>query len=209
MNMLKLLICGLLSLACISGCATIDATTTSTYAPGYKSAGTIAVVASVDAVNSSPEFSRYKSRIEGKLASNGYTIVSTPSEAAYVALVAYGMDVGLTGVVSTPVFGQTGGGSAASSSQGISSYTMPSYGTVVSSSPSVTSYQRAIAVDIVDTASIREGKPKKVFELRTRSVGSSPSISCVFNEMLDAMFMDFPGASGKARSVTLPYDGEC
>lgn len=207
--MLKLLICGMLSLVCVSGCATIDATTTSTYAPGYRSAGTIAVVASVARVNGSPEFSRYKSLIEGKLASHGYTIVSTPSEAAYVALVAYGMDVGLTGVVSTPVFGQTGGGDATSSAPGSSGYTMPSYGTVGSASPSVTSYRRAIAVDIVDTASIREGKPKKIFELRTSSVGSSPSISCVFNEMLEAMFMDFPGTSGKAKSVTLPYNGDC
>lgn len=207
MNGLKLLIHGFLLLIFLSACATIDATTTSVYSPDYNSTGTISVIASVAGVNNSSEFLHYKSLIENKLASNGYTIVSNPSDAQYVALVAYGMDVGLTGNVSTPIFGQTGGGSFSSFDS--INYTMPSYGIVGSSSPSVTSYHRAIALDIVDAASIKEGKPKKIFELRTKSVGSSRSVACVFNEMLDAMFMDFPGISGKAKSVTLLYNGDC
>jgi len=209
MSVLKLLACGLLSLLFLSGCATIDATTTSSYAPDYRSSGTIAVIASVAEVNASPEFSRYKPRIENKLAANGYTIVSKPSEATYLALVAYGMDLGLSGVVSTPLFGQAGGGAAASSPSGSGNYAMPSYGTVGSSSQAMASYNRAIALDIVEAASMKEGKPGKVFEIRTRSTGSSRSIGCVFDEMLEAMFMDFPGTSGKAKSVTLPYNGDC
>jgi len=209
MSVQKLLACGLMSLLFLSGCATIDATTTSSYAPDYRSAGTIAVVASVAEVNASAEFSQYKTRIESKLAANGYTIVNNPSDATYLALVAYGMDLGLSGVVSTPVFGQAGGGTTASSPSGNNNYAMPSYGTVGSSSQSVTSYNRAIALDIVDVASMKEGKPGKVFEIRTRSTGSSRSIGCVFDEMLEAMFMDFPGTSGKAKSVTLLYNGDC
>lgn len=208
MNVLKGLLCGLLLLLCLSGCATVDATTTSLYAPDYKSAGTIAVIASVAEVNNSAEFLLYKPRIESKLAASGYSIVSNPSEADYVALVAYGMDLGMTGFVSTPIFSQTGGGAKASA-YGSSSYSMPAYGKVGSSSPSITSYRRAIALDIVDAASMKQGKAKKVFELRTTSVGTSSSIACVFDEMLDAMFTDFPGTSGKAHSTTVPYDGDC
>jgi hypothetical protein len=162
------------------------------------------VLASVASVNSSPEFSRYKSSIETKLAAIGYTIVQSPSEARYIALVAYGMDVDQVGFVSTPVFG---GGTMLSPSGG--AYVMPSYGVVGPSSPPAASYKRALAVDIVDAASMKAGKPRKVLELRTTSVGSSSSIGCVFNDMLEAMFMDFPGISGKARSVTVMYKGDC
>jgi len=119
------------------------------------------------------------------------------------------MDVGLTGVVSTPILGQSGGKATTFSAFGSSDYIMPSYGVVGASSQSVNSYNRAIALDIIDAASIKEGKPKKVIEIRTKSAGSSRSIACVFNEMLEAMFMNFPGISGKPNSVTLPYNGDC
>lgn len=124
-------------------------------------------------------------------------------------MVVYGIDEGQSGVVSTPILGQTGGGTTTFSSYGSSFYTMTTYGMVGSATQSITRYSRAIALDIIDSASIKEGKPKKIFELRTKSVGSSSIISCVFNEMLDAMFMDFPGESGKAKSVTLKYNGDC
>jgi len=55
--------------------------TTAFYVPEYKNAGTIAVVAAEAEVNSSPEFAHYKQQFEKKLATNGYTIVSDPSEA--------------------------------------------------------------------------------------------------------------------------------
>jgi hypothetical protein len=210
MNVLKLCFLGLLLLVYLSGCATIDATTTRFYTPDYKNNGTISVLASAAEVNNSLEFAFYKPKIEKALASNGYTIVSSTSEAKYVALVAYGIDEGgQTGVVSTPIFGQTGGGTTTFSSYGASYYTMPTYGIVGSSTQSISRYSRAIAIDIVETATIKEGKPKKVFEIRTKSVGSCSSIAGVFDDMLKAMFIDFPGENGKAISVTLQYTGDC
>ena len=187
----------------------MSATTTRFYAPEYRNTGTISVVAADVEVNNSLEFSHYKPRIEQKLASNGYTVINNPSEAKYVAFVAYGIDEGKSGVVSTPIFGQTGGGTTTFSSYGGSYYTMPTYGMVGSSTTSVTQYSRAIALDIVDAASIKEGHPKKVFESRTKSVGACSAIAGVFDEILDAMFKDFPGQSGKTISVTLPYKGNC
>jgi hypothetical protein len=108
------------------------------------------------------------------------------------------MDLGQTGFVSTPLF-----------SPATNQYPMPSYGSIGAASPSVASYKRAIALDIVETASLKAGKAKKVLELRTTSVGASRSMACVFTDMLDAMFMDFPGSSGKAKSVTVLYGGDC
>ncbi|WP_224981299.1 DUF4136 domain-containing protein [Geomonas agri] len=209
MKTLNLSVCGLLLLVLMSGCATIDATTTRFYSPDYKNNGTIAVLASAAEVNNSLEFSFYKAKVEKAFASNGYTIVSSSSEAKYVALVAYGIDEGQSGVVSTPIFGQTGGVTTTFSSFGASYYTMPTYGIVGSSTQSVSRYSRAIAIDIVETATIKEGKPKKVFEIRTKSVGSCSSIAGVFDDMLKAMFIDFPGENGKAISVTLQYTGDC
>lgn len=206
---MKLLFSVLLLAGFLSGCANLSATTTRFFPDDYRHEGTISVIASDAEVNNSLEFSHYKTRIEQKLASKGYTIVSSPTEAKYVALVAFGIDEGKSGVVSTPIFGQTGGGTTTISSYGGSYYTMPTYGMVGSSTQSVTQYTRAIALDILDAASIKSGKPKKVLESRTKSVGSCSSFAGVFNEILEAMFEDFPGESGKAKTVTMQYRGEC
>jgi hypothetical protein len=56
---------------------------------------------------------------------------------------------------------------------------------------------------------IKEGRPKKLFELRARSVGICSSISAVFDEMLESMFVEFPGESGKFRTISLETETEC
>jgi hypothetical protein len=208
---MKLLVSGLLLLSGLSGCTPVVTSTTAFFVPEYKSAGTIIIVAAVGEVNNSLEFAHYRSRFEQRLASNGYTIVANPSEARYVAFVAYGIDEGKTAVVSTPIFGQTGGGTTYSSgtaygsggsvSYSGSSYTMPTYGVVGSSTGSVTQYTRAIALDIVDAASLKEGHPKRVLESRAKSTGSCSTVAGVFEEMLEAMFTDFPGQSGRTSVV--------
>lgn len=137
-----------------------------------------------------------------------YTIKNNPSEAEFTALVAYGIDEGKSGVVSTPIFGQTGGG-ATFTSYGTSSYTMPSYGVVASSTNSVTTYTRAIALDIVKTETFKAGQPKKIFELRAKSIGTCSVISGVFEEILESIFQDFPGQNGKARKITVEFKGNC
>lgn len=210
---MKLLSSGLLLVLFLSGCVTpppavVDTTISTFYSTEYKNAGSISVVATSSEVNDSLEFSHYKARIEQNLASHGYRIVSNPSEAEYVALVAYGIDEGKSGIVSTPIFGQTGGG-ATFTSYGTSSYTMPSYGTVGSSTQSVTTYARAIAIDIVNAENLKAGHPKKLFEIRAKSVGYCSVIAGVFEEILEAMFEDFPGQSGKAKKVSVKFKGTC
>lgn len=216
---MRLLVSVLLLMSVLSGCAAVQTRTTAFYVPEYKNSGTILVVAAIAEVNNSLEFAHYKALFEQKFASNGYTIVSNPSDAKYVALVAYGIDDGKTAVVSTPIFGQTGGGttyssgtvygSGGSATYSGSSYTMPTYGIVGSSTGSVTQYTRAIALDIVDAASLKEGHPKKVFESRAKSTGRCSVIAGVFEEMLEAMFKDFPGQSGKTRNAEVPFKGGC
>ena len=208
MKILNLLICSLLLGAFLSGCATVDTTFTTFYSPEYKNAGSISVVAAATEVNSSLEFAHYKARFEKQLASHGYTIKNNPSEAEYIALVAYGIDEGKSAIVSTPIFAQTGGG-ATFTSYGTSSYTMPSFGVVASSTNSVTKYTRGIALDIVSAKDLQAGHPKKLFELRAKSVGICSTIAAVFDEMIESIFTDFPVESGKSRKVTVQAKSDC
>jgi len=195
----------------ITGCATPHVVTNNTafYVDTYESKGSISVVSGEADVNSSLEFAAYKKKFERKLSEAGYQIEADPNKADYIALVAYGIDDGKTSTVSTPIFGQTGGGTTYSSgtvygSSGSvnysgSSYTMPTYGVVGSSTGSETTYNRAIALDIVEASSFKEGNPRKVYEGRTKSKGSCSVIVEVFDEMLEAMFTDFPGENGRNR----------
>ena len=50
---------------------------------------------------------------------------------------------------------------------------------------------------------------KKVYEARAKSTGSCSVIAGVFEEILEAMFKDFPGINGKVRSVEVPSKGGC
>lgn len=86
---------------------------------------------------------------------------------------------------------------------------MPTYGIVGSSTSSVTTYNRAIALDIIEAKSFKEGDPKTVYQGRTRSEGSCSVIVEVFDEMLEAMFSDFPGENGRNRKQSIRGDFNC
>ena len=86
---------------------------------------------------------------------------------------------------------------------------MPTYGVVGSGTRSVTAYTRAIALDIVDAESMKKGSPRKVYEGRVKSTGKCSIIVEVFDEMLEAMFTDFPGESGKTRRMSVSGDFNC
>ncbi|KAB0669031.1 DUF4136 domain-containing protein [Oryzomonas sagensis] len=214
---MKKLLWLLLAALFLAGCAplSVETKTTAFYTPDFKIRGSISVVAAEAAVNSSLEFARYKMQFEEKLASKGYSIASNPAEAQYIAFVSYGIDTGKNANVSTPIFGQTGGGTSYSygSVGGTSftgtSYSMPTYGIVGSMNSSETVYTRSIALDIVDAASLKAGHAVKVYEARAKSNGMCSVIAGVFEEMLEALFTEFPGENGKVRTITVQSKGDC
>lgn len=217
MKITKLLVALALT-AFISGCMVVQTRTTAFYTPEFTTSGKIFVLAADNDLNNSLEFSHYKRKFEEKFSENGYQIVQSTSEADYIALVAYGIDDGKTSIVSTPIFGQTGGGttyssgtvygSGGSTSYSGTSYTMPTYGVLGSSTGSVTQFTRAIALDVIDAKST-VNDIKKVYEARAKSTGSCSVIAGVFDEILEAMFKGFPGESGKTRKVEVPSKGQC
>ncbi len=98
------------------------------------------------------------------------------------------------------LYGQTGGGTAYHSG------TIRSY----AYSYNVTTYTRVLAIDILDRQLLDAGKTKKVYEVELTSKGWCGQIAGVFDEMLDALFEEFPGESGKSRTTSVSWDrGKC
>lgn len=154
------------------------------------------------------EFERIKSLVATRLTEFGWN-ESFNEDAQYVISIDYGMGGSHVRSGSTPIIGQTSGGSTyhsgtVSGSYGTSSYsgtsyTAPTYGVVGSSSYSVKVNERFLLLNIQNEAG------ESVYECRVKSEGSSSEINLVIDEMIDSVFKNFPGVSGKTYKVTVPW----
>lgn len=115
MKVLKII--SLLMIVIVTGCGSPYVATSNRafFVDTYSSKGSISVVSAEAGVNSSSKFAAYKRKFESKLLGVGYQIEKDPNKAGYIALVAFGIDDGKTSTVSTPIFGQTSGGTTYSS----------------------------------------------------------------------------------------------
>jgi hypothetical protein len=200
----------------LAGCATkVGTTKTVYYADEHAQRGSISVVAHDSKLNNSLEFSPKRKVIEKYLTNVGYRVVDENSNPDFIAFVSYGISNGETETSSVPIFGQTGGGttyhSGSVNSYGSfgnysgTSYTMPTFGIVGSQTVSNTYYTRNIAIDIVLASSLGNESPKKMYEIRGKSVGSCAVIESVFESITAAMFEDFPGENGKPKNVQIEW----
>lgn len=170
------------------------------------------------------EFEAYRDKIKAKFESLGIVVVDTAAQADWLAFFSYGIDDGTqrSEVVSSPVFGQTGGGTAyhsgsiigpvgQSATYGGTSYTMPTYGVTGyrSDTISVTTFRRNLALDIVDRASFDKGAPAKLYEGRLISRGSCGALAGVFDPLVTALFQNWPGPSGQPRTIEVEMTGQC
>ena len=197
----------------------VHTTTTTFRGEGHEQRGSIYVISANKEKNGSLEFQSYKSKIESKLAINGYKIARSKNDAEFIAVVSYGIDNGKSETISVPIFGQTGGGSTYSSgtvygSRGAAyysglTYSMPTFGVTGSSAVSRTNYTRAVAIDILDAKSLKEGNVNKKYELRASSSGSCSIIAEVIDAILEGMFTGFPNESGKSNTVKTPGVFNC
>lgn len=123
----------------------------------------------------------------------------------------YGIDDGKEELYSVPIFGQTGvssshttgtvtsyGGGYGSFS-GTTSYT-PTYGITGSSTGSGSVYKRMLNMYIYD-----KSQNKVVYEGKVLSKGSSGQLLPVIDEMMESLFQEFPGESGKSRTVEVSF----
>ena len=123
----------------------------------------------------------------------------------------YGIDDGKEELYSVPIFGQTGvssshitgtvtsyGGGYGSFS-GTTSYT-PTYGITGSSTGSGSVYKRMLNMYIYD-----KSQNIVVYEGKVLSKGSSGQLLPVIDEMMESLFQEFPGESGKSRTVEVSF----
>ena len=173
------------------------------------------VVVPYDWQKGSLEFQTYEQQIVSELQSRGFQ--SAPLEQAeFVVFLAYAIDGGRNVAYSYPIFGQTGVSSSqtygtvnsysnsnSASYSGTTTYT-PSYGVVGSGTSSRTEYMRVVRLELLNKHALTERNIVKIYEGEVVSVGSTDQLSAVMPTLLQALFQDFPGASGKSRTVTLP-----
>ena len=194
-----------------SACSTIHMGTTAFYNDDFKIEGTIFVAHADHEADQSLEFQHYRPKIEKYLQEAGYKTTRDAEKADYVAAFTHGIDGGSTKVETRPVYGfNSGFGYGVNPYYG--PYHMPYYSStqvVGTTTTSVTTFRRAIAMDIITAQSIREGKPKKVYEMRALSIGKCSQIAPIVDEMLAGIFGSFPGVSGKTQEFEVESNSDC
>jgi hypothetical protein len=156
--------------------------------------GRIAVVAADPNKANTIEFRTYAAKLAAKLTGAGFQVVPTDPDQPpdYIAALAYGVGAQQAGASYTsgsvtPGYG--GGGS---------------YQAVTKVARE---YPRALVVGIYKVPRREGEEPRQVYSMTALSTGRCPALSSVIDPILDAAFADFPGESGKSRTVTTPLPG--
>lgn len=210
----------------LAGCAHVQSNITTFHVLPTKNVGkTVAIFPGNSEDQSSLERKAYVAKLAQHFESVGYHVVDYAGHQKpdYVAIFAYGIDSGtpVTESYAIPQWGVTGYSGAVTTgtintygSYGTYSGTttvIPQYGITGYSTGTTTSteYNRAIVLALFDTAKIVAGdkasvEASKVYESKLISHGRCGSMAGVMDTLLDALFQDFPGESGKARTVDIP-----
>ncbi len=203
MRIVTLFIVGLVMAGCAS--PTIDANVTAFHTPELSNIRdkTIAIRADPPSRETSLEFLNYRPKIAAKLQHVGFDVVENASGPDYIARVSYGVEgtESHSSITPSPTFGfgYFGGGPVY-------------YGGAINRSYNTRTwvdYNRYIALDIIEGETADRESPTRIYEGRAQSSGRCPTVAGVFDEMLDALFRDFPGANGKTVFITVPWDGSC
>jgi hypothetical protein len=197
----------------------IKTDTTAFYKESFESKGSILVLPGDISLKNSLEFGLYQQKVLEKLMAVGFSRADSLETADFTALLLYAVDDGKQSVVYTPIYGQT--------SRRINSYSdiaydekgravyirrnylSPNFGVVGASADTKTNYRQTIALDIVKADSLKNDEPVKLFEGRTFSSGACSVIVEVFDELLEAMFIDFPSDNGRNRSQSIESEVNC
>lgn len=212
---------GLLAiLLVLVGCAdigrTIKTSSTTFHGVDHLQRGSISVMPIDKTQEGSLEFKTVSNYLLKKFSENGYQ-PSTFAQSQFVAYITYGIDNGKTTMTSIPMMGFTGGGTSytsgtVSSGTQSGSYSgvttsMPTYNVVGSMPVDVTTFKRAVNIDIFKKDGSKT--PEKVYEIKAISSGSCGNIHSVLFTIIDGAFVNFPGENGKTKIISLPSEIQC
>lgn len=200
----------------LSGCASVGITSTTFHGDGSQARGSVGVMPLDKTQENSLEFKTVSAYVQQKLVEKGYLDGSWKSS-DYIAFVTYGIDTGKTSSTTLPIYGQTGGGASYSSgtlssggrtaTYSGSTYSMPTYGVVGVVPVSQDRYRRTVNIDVFRW---NGGKnPVKVYEMKGVSTGACGNINAVILPIIDGMFQNFPGESGKTKYIGVSAEVNC
>lgn len=199
----------------LNACARVNSSVTRFHQLTWTANGKSFVMVPYKVQEESLEYRQYAERVAQKLVNWGMVTGKSVSDADYAIFINYAISKGQTVSGSSPIYGQTGGGSTyhsgrvSSYSGGYSSfgrysgtsYTTPTYGVIGSIPYRYEVFTRGFGMDIIDLKKSTKKKAHKVFEGKVRSSGRTNSFAEVSNCLIDAMFTKFPGKSGKTIRV--------
>ncbi|GJI97034.1 hypothetical protein RugamoR57_37520 [Duganella caerulea] len=215
------------AVALLAGCATpgsrIESNVTVFHQmPAATADATYAVLPWKKADVGSLEFAAYAQQLASGLTAKGLNVVANGSPAKYGIFLDFGIDDGRTETASysIPQWGVTGYGNSTTTGTvnrvGNTAYVnatttaTPNYGVTGYNQIATTSqiYRRFVNIDIVEMDSVGS-VPKKVYQGRLKSEGSCGNLPTVMPSFIQALLSEFPGTSGTARTVSLPWSGKC
>lgn len=168
------------------------------------------------------EFDAYALQVASILSLKGLNMIANGMPANYGVFLDFGIDDGRmeTTSYSVPQWGVTGYGNATTTgtinrvgdtayintkTTAKSKYGVTGYNQVTNNSQI---YRRFVNIDIVEINAVG-GVAKKIYQGRLKSEGSCGTLPTIMPTLLQALLSEFPGTSGSARTVNIPWPGEC
>lgn len=178
------------------GCAGVVRTQIHAFsgAPAEFTSGTIAVEAMDAMQGKTLEFARYRARLEHKLVEQGYQVVAPGEPHNLVAQLGYHVQETRGREHIRPGY----------MTHFRTSYYGPHTSLIVVDDGGRTEYLRTVNLVIA-----RGADRQRLYEVTGVSQGRCPVLSVVFDEMLEALFTDFPIPDGTVHSVRVRGDTRC
>lgn len=216
----------------LAGCTHIQSNVTTFHTLPTNGGGkTLAVFPGSPEDQASLERRSYIAKLAQHFEAAGYHVIdyNGPQKPDYIAIFAYGIDNGtaVTQSYAIPQWGVTGY-SGSTTTGTVSTYGnygtynatttyIPQYGVTGYQTGTTTGtvYKRVIMLSMFDTSKINPAvngsfEASKVYEGKLVSAGGCGSMAGVIDPLLDSLFKDFPGESGRAQTVDLPMKpGAC
>lgn len=172
----------------------------------------------IDEQKTSLEFATYARVISLRLETWGYTETKDFDSADYVVVFDYSVGDGRTVVSSSPIVGQTGGGTVyhsgtvstygGTATYGGTSYQPPTFGVVGTRVRSSTMYDRYFVMRMYDLNRSTKDNLVSVYEATAASSGTNGTFAQVSRCIIDALFDDFHKA-GASKVAMNSGDGKC